>query len=157
MTAQFLFAGHATGDGRLLTPDALAGIAADVAARPALWEPLLDTRATVRTYASLHREPDLEIWAIAWLPDNDTGWHDHESSSGAVRVVEGALDEHVLRLGGADRRSVHGAGGDLHLRARSHPPRDLLGARAPSPSTSTPPRSGGSGSTRSTRTACCTA
>ena len=105
-----VLAGMLTGDGRQLTPARLAGIAADVAARPALWEPLLDTRATVRTYASLHREPDLEIWAIAWLPDNDTGWHDHESSSGAVHVLEGALDEHVLRLGGADRRVRHGAG-----------------------------------------------
>jgi len=87
MTAQFLLAGHDTGAGRLLTPDALARIAADVAARPELWRPLLDTRATVRTYASLHREPELEVWAIAWLPDNDTGWHDHEASSGAVRGV----------------------------------------------------------------------
>jgi len=111
MTAQFLFAGHDTGAGRVLTPPALARIAADVAARPELWRPLLDTRATVRTYASLHREPELEVWAIAWLPDNDTGWHDHEASSGAVRVVDGALEEHVLRIGGADRRSVYGAGG----------------------------------------------
>jgi predicted metal-dependent enzyme (double-stranded beta helix superfamily) len=111
MTAQFLLAGHGAGAGRLLAPDALARIVADVAARPELWQPLLDTRASVRTYASLHREPELEVWAIAWLPDNDTGWHDHEASSGAVRVVDGALEEHVLRIGGADRRRVHGAGG----------------------------------------------
>ena len=50
------------------------------------------------------------MWAIAWLPENDTGWHDHDASSGAVHVVEGALDEHVLALGGADRRSRYAPG-----------------------------------------------
>jgi predicted metal-dependent enzyme (double-stranded beta helix superfamily) len=102
--------GRRSGDGRLSTPRELVGLAAEVAARRELWEPLLDARATVRTYASLHREPELEVWAIAWLPDNDTGWHDHEASSGAVRVVEGSLEEHVLRVGGADRRTLHRAG-----------------------------------------------
>lgn len=111
VTARRLLAAPGTGAGRLLSRDELARLAGDVAARPELWQPLLDTRATVRTYASLHREPELEVWAIAWLPDNDTGWHDHEASSGAVRVVDGALEEHVLRIGGADRRSLYGAGG----------------------------------------------
>jgi hypothetical protein len=96
--------------GRLLSTPELAGLAADVAARPELWRSRLDPRATVRTYASLHRDPELELWAIAWLPENDTGWHDHDSSSGAVHVVEGALEEHVLRLGGPDRRVVHAPG-----------------------------------------------
>ena len=85
----------------------------------------------MRTYASLHRDPDLEVWAIAWLPENDTGWHDHDSSSGAVHVVEGALEEHVLRLGGGPSGApCHAPGADLHLRPRPHPPGHLLGARA---------------------------
>ena len=96
--------------GRVLSPPELAALAADVAAQQALWQPRLDPRATVRTYASLHRDPELELWAIAWLPENDTGWHDHDSSSGAVHVVEGALEEHVLRLGGPERRVVHAPG-----------------------------------------------
>ena len=96
--------------GRLLTPPELATLAADVAAQQALWQSRLDPRATVRTYASLHRDPELELWAIAWLPENDTGWHDHDRSSGAVHVVEGVLEEHVLRLGGPERRVVHAPG-----------------------------------------------
>jgi predicted metal-dependent enzyme (double-stranded beta helix superfamily) len=100
----------AAGAGRVLAPAELAEIAADVAARRELWEPGLDPRATVRTFASLHREPDLEVWAIAWLPENDTGWHDHEASGGAVHVVAGTLEERVLRIGRPDRRVLHGAG-----------------------------------------------
>ena len=108
--APFALAHPLTALGRVLTQDELSALAADVGARRSLWEPMLDPRATVRTYASLHREPELELWAIAWLPENDTGWHDHETSSGAVHVIEGALEEHVLRVGGADRRRVHGPG-----------------------------------------------
>ena len=103
-------AGLPAGEPRALDRRELADVVARIAAQPALWASRLDRAATVRTFASLHREPELEIWAIAWLPDNDTGWHDHEASSGAVRVVEGGLDEHVLCLGRPDRRAHHGAG-----------------------------------------------
>jgi len=96
--------------GRVLTHEELATLAADVGARRTLWEPMLDSRATVRTYASLHREPELEVWAIAWLPENDTGWHDHDVSSGAVHVIAGGLEEHILRVGGPERRRIHGPG-----------------------------------------------
>jgi hypothetical protein len=81
-----------------------------VAARPHLWMPYLDTTATERTYAALHRDANVDVWAIFWLPDNDTGWHDHDTSSGAVRVIEGALEEHALLLARPERRTRHGAG-----------------------------------------------
>jgi predicted metal-dependent enzyme (double-stranded beta helix superfamily) len=102
--------GLQAGRGRLLSKAELAEVAERIAADPALWRPHLATGATVRTYASLHREPELEVWAIAWLPENDTGWHDHDSSSGAVHVVEGTLEEHILRIGRPDRRAFHGPG-----------------------------------------------
>ena len=81
-----------------------------VAGEPARWRPHLDLAATERTYAALHRDATVDLWAIFWLPENDTGWHDHDFSSGAVHVVEGALEEHVLRLGGPERRVVHAPG-----------------------------------------------
>ena len=81
-----------------------------VAARPQLWTPHLETTATERTYAALHRDAIVDVWAIFWLPDNDTGWHDHDTSSGAVRVVEGALEEHALLVARPERRKRHGAG-----------------------------------------------
>jgi predicted metal-dependent enzyme (double-stranded beta helix superfamily) len=88
----------------------LIGVTEAIAAHPELWRPHLDPNAGVRTYASLHRDSELDIWAIFWLPDNDTGWHDHDTSSGAVHVVAGALDEHALLVGGPDPHRRHGAG-----------------------------------------------
>ena len=85
-------------------------VVARIAAEPAVWAARLDRRGIARSYVSLHREPRLEVWAIAWLPDNDTGWHDHDASSGAVHVVAGALDEHVLRPGRPDRHTRYAAG-----------------------------------------------
>jgi hypothetical protein len=81
-----------------------------VAARPALWAPHLDVMATQRTYAALHRDPNVDLWAIFWLPENDTGWHDHDTSSGAVHVIDGALEEHALLVARAQRPTRYGAG-----------------------------------------------
>jgi len=81
-----------------------------VAARRELWVPHLDVTATERTYAALHRDADVDVWAIFWLPENDTGWHDHDISSGAVRVIDGALEEHALLVARPERRTRYGAG-----------------------------------------------
>jgi hypothetical protein len=81
-----------------------------VAERRALWVPHLDVHASTRTYAALHRDASVDLWAIFWLPDNDTGWHDHDTSSGAVHVVEGALEEHALLVARPERRTRYGAG-----------------------------------------------
>jgi predicted metal-dependent enzyme (double-stranded beta helix superfamily) len=97
-------------DGDPLEPEDLRALAARVAARPELWRPHFDPDATGRTFAALHRDEVLDVWAIFWLPEHDTGWHDHDTSSGAVHVVEGALEEHVLRLAQPERRTQHAAG-----------------------------------------------
>jgi predicted metal-dependent enzyme (double-stranded beta helix superfamily) len=93
-----------------LSRDELVRLVEDVAARPQLWVHRLDPTATQRTYAELHRDDDVDVWAILWLPENDTGWHDHDISSGAVHVVGGQLEEHVLRLAGPERRTGYGPG-----------------------------------------------
>jgi hypothetical protein len=81
-----------------------------VAGEHALWAPHLDLTATERTYAALHRDANVDVWALFWLPENDTGWHDHDTSSGAVHVIEGALEEHALLLARPERRTCHRAG-----------------------------------------------
>ena len=88
----------------------LERIAATIAARAELWTPLVAPAADRRTYTSLHRDALLDVWAIFWLPDNDTGWHDHDTSSGAVHVVSGELEEHALLVAGAGRHRAHAAG-----------------------------------------------
>jgi Cysteine dioxygenase type I len=93
-----------------LVPHELVALVEDVAARPDLWAHHADPAATERTYAALRRDADVDLWAIFWLPENDTGWHDHDTSSGAVHVVAGALEEHALLLGAPERRRLHRAG-----------------------------------------------
>jgi len=96
--------------GRLLERAQLLRLVEHVAARPELWTPHLDVHATQRTYASLHRDADVDVWAIFWRPENDTGWHDHDTSSGAVHVIAGALQEHALLVARPERRTRYGAG-----------------------------------------------
>jgi hypothetical protein len=91
-------------------PDELVRLVERIAAQPGMWAPYADPAATERTYAALRRDASVDLWAIFWLPENDTGWHDHDTSSGAVHVVEGALDEHALLVGAAERRTRHRAG-----------------------------------------------
>jgi predicted metal-dependent enzyme (double-stranded beta helix superfamily) len=93
-----------------LVPHELVALVEDVAARPDLWAHHADPAATERTYAALRRDADVDLWAIFWLPENDTGWHDHDTSSGAVHVVAGALEEHALLVGAPERRTRHRAG-----------------------------------------------
>jgi predicted metal-dependent enzyme (double-stranded beta helix superfamily) len=102
-------AGLALPDRPLDRPELLR-LVESVAAQRGLWAPHLDVDATERTYAALHRDANVDIWALFWLPENDTGWHDHDTSSGAVRVVEGALEEHALLVAQPERRTRYGAG-----------------------------------------------
>ena len=95
---------------RALERPELERLSTALAERPDLWTPHLDANATERTYACLHRDAQLDIWAIFWLPENDTGWHDHDTSSGAVHVVDGELEEHALLVAAPERRTRYGAG-----------------------------------------------
>jgi predicted metal-dependent enzyme (double-stranded beta helix superfamily) len=94
----------------VIEPEQLTTIVRSIAERPELWRPHYDPDATQRSYAALHRDETLDVWAIFWLPEDDTGWHDHDTSSGAVHVVEGALEECVLRLALTERRRRYAAG-----------------------------------------------
>jgi predicted metal-dependent enzyme (double-stranded beta helix superfamily) len=96
---------------RPLERQELQDLVREVAARPELWEEHIDPTATKRSYAALHRDEHVDIWAIFWLPETDTGFHDHDTSSGAVHVVSGRLDEAILRLNGPEERRAYEAGG----------------------------------------------
>ena len=90
-------------DGRLpdrdLNEAELLELAAAVAESPELWRKDVAFDDDVRHYVSLHRDAHVDIWMLCWTPQNDTGWHDHDVSSGAVAVVQGALVEHNLAVG----------------------------------------------------------
>jgi quercetin dioxygenase-like cupin family protein len=101
---------HTGAPNTILTRPELEELVAEIAATPELWEPHIDRSSEQRMYACLRRDTHVDIWAIFWRPGNDTGWHDHDTSSGAVHVVEGSLTNRELRLGGPDRRRTYHAG-----------------------------------------------
>ena len=63
-----------------------------------------------RHYVCLHRDTHVDVWLLCWTPSNDTGWHDHDVSSGAVAVVDGELVEHNLAVGAPSLETNVGAG-----------------------------------------------
>ena len=92
--------------GRDLDPDELRALVASVASDPDAWAQHVAFDADERVYASLHRDAHVDVWLLCWTPENDTGWHDHDISSGAVAVVAGALAENNLTVatGGVETR-----------------------------------------------------
>ncbi len=81
-----------------------------LAADPEQWRPLVRTRGRDRHFEQLWRDDDVDVWVISWANGNDTGFHDHDISCGAVAVVEGEIVEERLALAGAPRELHHRAG-----------------------------------------------
>ena len=96
--------------GRVMAADELLAWVRDLAARPELWEqhvaPPGGGVPGGRHYVSLHRDADVDIWLLCWNLEDDTGWHDHDLSSGAVAVTRGAVRESRPRLGGEPAERV---------------------------------------------------
>lgn len=96
--------------GRVLTRKELQLWVAELAARPELWEHLVRHDTGGRHYASLYRDGDIDVWVLCWNVQDDTGWHDHDVSSGAVAVTRGAVTEASPRIGGEPSSRVVPAG-----------------------------------------------
>lgn len=95
---------------RDLTQAELEELAAAIAQQPELWQHHVGFDGEERVFASLHRDAHVDIWLLCWTPENDTGWHDHDISSGAVAVVAGELVENNLTLASGARETRVGAG-----------------------------------------------
>jgi predicted metal-dependent enzyme (double-stranded beta helix superfamily) len=93
-----------------LDRDALKRLVSDIAAERPLWRPLVTLDPDSRRFEQLWRDQHVDVWVISWGRGNDTGFHDHDVSSGAVAVVSGEIVEERLILGGPPRRRRHGAG-----------------------------------------------
>ncbi|MBV9816824.1 MAG: cysteine dioxygenase family protein [Solirubrobacterales bacterium] len=70
-----------------------------LSSEPVRWRQYVDYSDERRVFASLYRDDYVDVWLLCWTRSNDTGWHDHDISSGAVRVVQGALAEANPRIG----------------------------------------------------------
>jgi len=94
---------------RYLDRRELTELVEDLAGRPDVWRDQVAYAGGRRHFASIHRDEYVDVWLICWSPGNDTGWHDHDVSSGAVHVVRGALIEANPRIGGVHaQRAVPG-------------------------------------------------
>ena len=92
----------------------LVSIVQRLAADPTRWAHLVEHDPERRRYEELLRDDELAVWLICWMDDQDTGFHDHDLSCGAVAVVEGEVAEDRLVLGGAPvtRRFARGGPAD---------------------------------------------
>jgi predicted metal-dependent enzyme (double-stranded beta helix superfamily) len=103
--------------GRDLERPELEEVVGDLARRPQLWEHLISPNPAARTYEQLHRDEHLSVWLICWATDSDTGFHDHDLSSGAVAVAEGKVREERLAVGREASARVVGPGGSFSFGA----------------------------------------
>jgi Cysteine dioxygenase type I len=71
----------------------LSSLVVELARNPQHWEHLVQHDPNTRYFHQLYRDPHLDLWLICWLDAQDTGYHDHDRSSGAVYVCEGRLCE----------------------------------------------------------------
>ena len=88
----------------------LRALVARIAAEPESWRALVRHGTPERHFEQLWRDDHVDVWVISWASGNDTGFHDHDVSRGAVAVVEGELVEERLVVGGPARVLRHRAG-----------------------------------------------
>jgi predicted metal-dependent enzyme (double-stranded beta helix superfamily) len=74
------------------------------------WRHLVRYDAGERHFEQLWRDEHVDVWVITWARGNDTGFHDHDVSCGAVAVIEGELVEERLALGAQPQEIHHRAG-----------------------------------------------
>ena len=98
-----------------LSPRELQSLVDDLAQRPELWRAGVAFSDESRHYVSLYRDEHVDVWLLCWTRGNDTGWHDHDISSGAVRVVQGAINEHNPRIGGDHHLTTVPAGASFRF------------------------------------------
>jgi hypothetical protein len=84
---------------RTLDKHELRRLVDGLAEGPEQWRHLVAFGDDTRHFVSLHRDEYVDVWLICWGQFDDTGWHDHDVSCGAVRVVGGTLKESRLRVG----------------------------------------------------------
>ena len=101
-----------------------------IAADPAAVAGLVRHGTPERHFEQLWRDDHVDVWVITWTNGNDTGFHDHDVSRGAVAVVEGEVTEERLVVGGPPRRLRHAAGETFEFDA-SHVHRMCLDADGP--------------------------
>jgi predicted metal-dependent enzyme (double-stranded beta helix superfamily) len=100
---------------RTLDSAELARVASAVVATPELWRRHVRLEPGERHYTSLYVDAHIGIWLICWMPGHDTGFHDHDESSGGVAVASGTVREERPVWGREPRAIDPGAGASFHF------------------------------------------
>jgi len=93
----------------------LERFACELAATPELWREHVREQGDERIYETIWDDPYVNAWVVCWAHDNDTGFHDHDLSAGAIAVVTGSVREERLALAGAPLTRTFEAGQSFHL------------------------------------------
>lgn len=85
------------------------------------WEHLVRHDPAERVCELLDVADNVELWLVCWSDGHDTGFHDHDHSTGLIAVIAGAIREERLVLRGAPISRRHSQGswvtvppGDIH-------------------------------------------
>ncbi len=81
-----------------------------LAAEPDLWREHISDSSGGRVYEQIWDDKLVNAWLICWSEDQDTGFHDHDRSDAAIRVIEGHVREDRLRIGSDPDSKVIGPG-----------------------------------------------
>jgi predicted metal-dependent enzyme (double-stranded beta helix superfamily) len=103
--------------GRDLREPELEDFVGELADRPELWIDLVRHDSEQRLYVELLSDEHLTAWLICWTDQQDTGFHDHDRSAGAVAVLSGRVREERLALNGPPRDRSFLAGERFHFSA----------------------------------------
>jgi predicted metal-dependent enzyme (double-stranded beta helix superfamily) len=82
-----------------LTPEQLEQFVARLAGEPQRWRHLVRHERDVRVYEQIFGDERLNAWLICWSDEQDTGFHDHDESAGAIAVLHGRVRDERLAIG----------------------------------------------------------
>jgi predicted metal-dependent enzyme (double-stranded beta helix superfamily) len=89
--------------GRDLEREELRRVVGSLSARHDLWQRHVRHDAGQRVFEHLFGDAHISLWLVCWMDGHDTGFHDHDVSSGAVTVISGEVVESRLLLGAPPR------------------------------------------------------
>jgi len=102
---------------RVLDPVAAEAFAASLAATVTRRRLPGETFTSGRGYELIWSDAYVNAWIIRWSDDADTGFHDHDGSAAGIVVLEGAVVEERLALGGPPLARSFAAGESFHMPA----------------------------------------
>jgi hypothetical protein len=85
--------------GQNLGREEMLALATAVGREPRFWSDHVRHDPHSRYFKQLYRDANADVWLICWVDSQDTGYHDHDISAGAVYVIEGTLYEDYLYRG----------------------------------------------------------